>query len=101
MFSARRSPSLYPRIGAEAAAAFINSLLQAVGMGLHRLIHIPPDQFHAAWDMRQKYADKLDVSFVDFTSMVVMRDLGLVDVFTGDRHFAQVGLGFRLWPESE
>ena len=28
--------------------------------------------------------------------MVVMRDLGLAEVFTGDKHFEQVGLGFRL-----
>jgi predicted nucleic acid-binding protein len=48
--------------------------------------------------MRQKYHDKPDISFVDFTSMVVMQDLGIVDVFTGDGHFHQVGLGFRLVP---
>jgi hypothetical protein len=30
--------------------------------------------------------------------MVVMQDLGIVDVFTGDRHFEQVALGFRLLP---
>jgi predicted nucleic acid-binding protein len=45
-----------------------------------------------------QYHDKPDISFVDFTSMVVMQDLGIVDVFTGDKHFKQVGLGFRLAP---
>jgi len=39
-----------------------------------------------------------DISFVDFTSMVVLRDLGIQDVFTGDAHFQQVNLGFRLHP---
>jgi len=37
--------------------------------------------------MRFKYHDKLDISFVDFTSMVVMQDLGISEVFTGDAHF--------------
>jgi predicted nucleic acid-binding protein len=34
----------------------------------------------------------------DFTSMVVMQDLGVTEIFTGDGHFQQVGLGFRLVP---
>ena len=36
------------------------------------------------------------MNFVDFTSMVVMQDLGIVEVFTGDAHFLHVGLGFQL-----
>jgi hypothetical protein len=28
--------------------------------------------------------------------MVVMLDLGISDIFTGDAHFQQVNLGFRL-----
>ncbi len=36
--------------------------------------------------------------FVDFTSMVVMQDLRITEVFTGDAHFQQVGLGFSLLP---
>ena len=48
--------------------------------------------------MRQRYHDKPDISFVDFTTRVVMLDLGVNDVFTGDDHFRQVSLGFRLHP---
>jgi len=48
--------------------------------------------------MRQKFHDKPDISFVDFTSMVVMQDLGITEVFGGDAHFQQVGLGFSLVP---
>jgi uncharacterized protein len=59
---------------------------------------VAPSQFERAWQMRQKYYDKPDISFVDFTSMVVMQDLGITDVFTGDAHFQQVNLGFRLHP---
>lgn len=34
----------------------------------------------------------------DFTSMVVMQDLGITEVFSGGTHFRQVGLGFQLLP---
>jgi hypothetical protein len=45
--------------------------------------------------MRFKYHDKPDISFVDFSSMVVMQDLGIMEVFTGDAHFRRVDLGFQ------
>jgi predicted nucleic acid-binding protein len=61
-------------------------------------VHLTPLQFRSAWRLRQKYHDKPDISFVDFTSMVVMQDLGLTDIFTGDVHFKQVNLGFCLLP---
>ena len=50
--------------------------------------------------MRLRYRDKPDISFTDFTSFVVMRELGLRDVLTADAHFAQAHLGFRRLPES-
>jgi hypothetical protein len=30
--------------------------------------------------------------------MIVMQDLAISDVFTGDRHFRDVNLGFQLHP---
>lgn len=80
------------------AEAFINTFLVNVDTGRYLLIHLSPQQFRRAWQMRQKYHDKPDISFVDFTSMVVMQDLGITEVFTGDAHFQIVGLGFRLLP---
>jgi predicted nucleic acid-binding protein len=89
---------LYSAIGSARAPSFIAAVLAAVDAGVYQLVHVSPDQFRRAWQMRQKYHDKPDISFVDFTSMVVMQDLGLAEVFTGDAHFVQVGLGFRLLP---
>ena len=89
---------LYDALPAVHAAAFINSLLDAVDRGVYRLVHLSDDQFRRAWRLRQKFHDKPDISFVDFTSMIVMQDLGINDVFTGDAHFRHVGLGFRLLP---
>jgi predicted nucleic acid-binding protein len=89
---------LYPAIGAASTQGFIISVLSSADAGIHQLVHVSPQQFRRAWQLRQKYHDKPDISFVDFTSMVVMQDLGISDIFTGDNHFQQVNLGFRLHP---
>ena len=81
---------LYDAAPVAQAQAFIESILEASEIGRHQLIHVSPEQFRRAWQLRQKYHDKPDISFVDFTSMVVMQDLGIVDVFTGDAHFHKV-----------
>ena len=89
---------LYQVGPAAKAQATINALLSRADAGTQVLVHVAPQQFRRAWDLRQKYDDKPDISFVDFTSIVVMQDLGIADVFTGDAHFRQVGLGFHLVP---
>jgi predicted nucleic acid-binding protein len=89
---------LYTTLTPAQAQGFVNTLLAAVDAGRYELVHVSPDQFRRAWAMRQKYHDKPDVSFVDFTSMVVMQDRGITEVFTGDDHFRQVNLGFQLVP---
>jgi predicted nucleic acid-binding protein len=62
------------------------------------VVNVTPQQFRRAWQMRQRYHDKPDISFADITSMVVMQAFGITDVFTVDVHFRQVNLGFRLYP---
>ena len=62
---------------------------------LVRLIRIQPAQWDEAWALFKRYDDKA-FSFTDCTSFVVMRQLRLVDAFTFDHHFEQ--MGFRLWP---
>jgi predicted nucleic acid-binding protein len=82
----------------ENAERFVNALLSSMDAGAYQLVSLSSDQFRRAWRMRQKYHDKPDISFVDFTSMIVMQDLGIHAVFSGDRHFLHVGLGFSLVP---
>ena len=89
---------LYDALPVAHAQAFVQAVLDAGEKGTHRIVYVSPDQFRRAWDLRKKYDDKPDISFVDFTSMVVMQDLGINEVFTGDAHFQQVGLGFQLVP---
>lgn len=89
---------LYDALGAAPAQGFLNTLFAAIDTGAYELAHVSPVQFRRAWQLRQKYQDKPDISFVDFTSMIVMQEHGIVDIFTGDAHFRQVNLGFRLRP---
>lgn len=84
----------------QSARQFADNLFESLAGGRHRLVHLSPGQFQKAYQLRLKYHDKPGISFVDLTSMVVMQDLGITDVFSGDAHFAQVGLGFRVLPES-
>ena|SRR5947207_9970497 len=89
---------LYRMLTPAQAQGFVNTLFTAVDAGEHLLLHVSPAQFRGAWQLRQKYHDKPDISFVDFTSMVIMQDLQITDVFSGDSHFRQVNLGFQLHP---
>ncbi|MFB6273159.1 MAG: type II toxin-antitoxin system VapC family toxin [Salinibacter sp.] len=61
-------------------------------------VWIDRDHFDQALQLRQRYSDKPDISFTDLTSMVVMQELDLRDVLTGDAHFEHVGMGFRRQP---
>jgi predicted nucleic acid-binding protein len=74
--------------------------LRATDAGIYRLERVTQSRFEDAWRLRRQYADQPDTSFVDFTSFVVMRELKIHEVFTGDAHFAKVNMGFRLYPES-
>ncbi len=89
---------LYAKQTPAQAEAFVDGLWKTIDEGVHQLIHVSAVQFRRAWQLRRRYRDKPDISFVDFTSMVVMQDLGLAEIFNGDAHFLQVGLGFRLVP---
>lgn len=60
-----------------------------------RQVRVDVDLWADAWQLFKKYDDK-EFSFVDCTSFIVMRREHLIDAFTFDRHFEQ--MGFRLWP---
>ena len=42
----------------------------------------------------QKYHDKPYISFFDFSSFVIMKELKISEVLTADKHFEEIGMGF-------
>jgi predicted nucleic acid-binding protein len=72
------------------AFAFVRALFQ------DPIIQVVPQSRESFLGALDLYASRLDkgYSLVDCRSMVLMRELGIEDVLTGDRHFAQEG--FRL-----
>jgi predicted nucleic acid-binding protein len=89
---------LYRTSPATTAQGYVAAILAKVDASDYLMEHVSPPRFRHAWELRQKYHDKPDISFVDFTSMVIMQDLGISDIFAGDEHFRQVNLGFQLHP---
>jgi predicted nucleic acid-binding protein len=77
------------------ASRFANALLRSPFISV---AEVTPALFQKAFSLRLSFRDKPDVSFTDLTSMVVAQDLKIVDILTGDKHFIQSGLGFRILP---
>lgn len=75
------------RLGHAAAQQFLKSLEHT-----HRLqrVFVVESQEDTAYAMLRRYDDQ-DFSFVDATSFVVMKALGIRDAFTLDRRFAMAG----------
>jgi predicted nucleic acid-binding protein len=59
---------------------------------------VTPERFERAKELRLKYQDKPKISFTDLTSMVIMKELDLKEIMTGDEHFKHVGMGFQHKP---
>ncbi len=81
------------------ARRFAEAIFQAAELDLVEIERVTPERFQEAWQMRLRYRDKPRISFTDLTSFVVMKEMGLTSVVTGDAHFGHAGLGFRLIPE--
>jgi len=58
--------------------------------GRGKLVEIAASQFEVAWQNYER-GDANRAGIVDQTSFVVIRRLGLTDVFTNDQHFAAAG----------
>ena len=80
------------------ARHFVELIFDAQSIGSLIIETIGPDRFQSAWKLRLRYKDKPRISFTDLTSFVVMRELGIRKVLTGDAHFGQVGLSFQILP---
>jgi predicted nucleic acid-binding protein len=91
--------SLFKNVVFINAIEFIESLFAAIKNDQIKLERITESRFKTAWSLRKKYQDKPDISFTDLTSFVLMQELAINSVFTGDAHFKQVNLGFEILPK--
>ncbi|NOX61502.1 MAG: type II toxin-antitoxin system VapC family toxin [Chloroflexi bacterium] len=89
---------LFKRLPTDLASNATKIIANAIDDGYLDLVWITPDRFETARELRYKYQDKPDISFTDLTTIVVMRELGISDILTGDAHFTHVGMGFILHP---
>jgi predicted nucleic acid-binding protein len=80
------------------ARRFSQGIFAASRVELLDIEHVTPERFSRTWRLRLRYHDKPRISFTDLTSFVVMRELGISHVLTGDAHFEQVGMGFVRLP---
>jgi uncharacterized protein len=55
-------------------------------------------RFSKTIELRKQFSDKPKISFTDLSTMAIMVELGITEILTADRHFTQVGLGFRVLP---
>ncbi|MBI3193705.1 MAG: PIN domain-containing protein [Ignavibacteriae bacterium] len=88
--------ALRTSIGHTEAIRWATQLMDEVANKTITLMGIDENIWHRAFHLLQRYSDKPTISFVNFTSFVVMQELQITEVFSGDKHFEQVNLGFHL-----
>jgi predicted nucleic acid-binding protein len=59
------------------------------------VLEVTRPRFFRTIELRRQFADKPKISFTDLSTVAIMLELGITDILTADRHFTQVGLGFR------
>lgn len=89
---------LFSNIHFSKAEQSLKGLFDAIKSRSVYLEMIGPERFNRAWKLRLKYKDKPKISFTDFTSFIVMKELKIKKVLTHDHHFNQVNMGFELLP---
>lgn len=92
---------LFAKAPLAVASKYLKALMDSVDQRHIQMERAGPDRFEKAWKMRLKYGDHPRVSFTDFTSFVIMKELGIERVLTNDRHFEQVNLGFEKLPRED
>ena len=83
------------RSGPLVAFRVLDLIEQSVGL---RLEWVGTSRFDAAKAYFRRHTTDHRYSFTDCTSFIVMRELGIQQVITGDEHFEHVGMGFTRIP---
>ena len=86
---------LRARTSSKGAEKFIDGMLAAQSSGRIVIERISEERWIAAWKLSKRFGDKPDISFVDFTSFIVMKELKITEALTADRHYEFVGMGLK------
>lgn len=89
---------LFRRENPAEAIRFMDGILTEANRGGVHIEKVTAGRFQAAWRLRKQYQDKPSISFTDFTSVVVMKELGIQRVVTEDKHFLLLGVNFQQVP---
>jgi len=89
---------LFKRLPFAHAQKSLNILEDAALKGYLDLQWITPERFARTKGLRLKFQDKAQISFTDLSSMVVMDELGISTILTGDAHFIHVGMDLQTVP---
>jgi len=91
--------ALFRNVAFANAVQFVEYLFATIKGNQIKVERITEARYKAAWSLRKKYQDKPDISFTDLTSFVLMQELVINRVFTGDAHFEEINLGFEILPK--
>ena len=89
---------VFKRLPFKTAKESLSKIDKAIEEGYLQVEWVTPERFEKAKGLRLKYQDKPKISFTDLTSMVIMKELGVKDIITGDEHFEHVAMGFQRKP---
>jgi uncharacterized protein len=90
----------FKRLNSFQAKHAMLQLSEAFSTQQFQLIQINEFRFSQTQLLRLKYLDKPQISFTDLTSALVMKEFNIQRILTEDAHFTQIGLGFKLEPNS-
>jgi len=82
------------RVPINSAIIFGETLIKSISIGRVKIEYINPERWKKTRILFKKFSDKPDISFVDLTSMAIMEEMGIKNIFSGDEHFEYVGSGF-------
>ena len=89
---------LFKRMNRESALSALKDIEESIEGSYIELVRIEAKRFNEGLKLRKKLSDKPDISFTDLTSMVVMKEMNIKHVVTGDTHFQYVGMDFKIIP---
>lgn len=78
-------------VGYFKTVSFKHALDELIHQMVVVVFHITPDIENEAWEVFERFNQDKQWSFTDCTSKVMMTQLSLVEVFSFDHHFEQMG----------